>query len=535
MKRWMGVLLLTVIGFSLLTVVARAANWVYVDSVKNVVPNQTNVHVNVWVRNSDSLLAFVLPLEIRNTSGNGSYIIGSCVFQTTLRSRLGQSPLSGSLLEQTFSGPTTGLTCPPPEDVPLCSGPVSHTYAGLSTAVDFVSPDGFMWSGFSTSGPPQLFTLPPGDDRIGGYHRDWPDEGDSTKYDAAPSFEFVFNVNSIVGSFEIDTMCKCPANNLSGLDPRVDLVSFAFTKGTVNIGSFPAEAPVLSTIGLQLVKENGTLAVFVTASDPNGDAPALTAANLPTNATLLDNVNGTADFNFAPTVGQAGLYHVMFYATDNTALKDSEDVRIIVNHLSNLRPVLDFIRNDTVREGSSLEFRVTASDPNGGYSPLLVLGGSPPGTAQLTDSSNGAGLFHYAPGYDEAGFVDFVFIATDGFLADTLVVTIEVFDVAAAVRSVSDGNNVPTTYALDQNYPNPFNAGTVVRFALPHDSKVRLEVFNVLGRKVRTLLNEFRPLGVYAVDWDGTDDRGKPLSTGVYFYRIQTEDYTNTRSMLILK
>ena len=103
------------------------------------------------------------------------------------------------------------------------------------------------------------------------------------------------------------------------------------------------------------------------------------------------------------------------------------------------------------------------------------------------------------------------------------------------VRSIESGSTLPNTYDLEPNYPNPFNAGTVIRFALPHDGRVSLTIYNILGRKVRTLLNDDKPLGVYAADWDGRDDAGNPVGTGVYFYRLQTTDFTKTRSMLLLK
>jgi hypothetical protein len=94
---------------------------------------------------------------------------------------------------------------------------------------------------------------------------------------------------------------------------------------------------------------------------------------------------------------------------------------------------------------------------------------------------------------------------------------------------------IPEKYDLEQNYPNPFNAGTVIRFAQPVDGNVNITVFNILGAKVRTLVDEFRVAGLHQTDWDGRTDSGEHVATGVYFYKIVTEGFVSTRKMLLLK
>jgi hypothetical protein len=97
------------------------------------------------------------------------------------------------------------------------------------------------------------------------------------------------------------------------------------------------------------------------------------------------------------------------------------------------------------------------------------------------------------------------------------------------------GDGIPRDYSLDQNYPNPFNAATVIKFNTKHDGDVRLDVFNILGQRVKTLVNEFRHYGPQAADWDGTDLAGQAVPTGLYFYRLVTSDYTDIKKMLLLK
>jgi hypothetical protein len=94
---------------------------------------------------------------------------------------------------------------------------------------------------------------------------------------------------------------------------------------------------------------------------------------------------------------------------------------------------------------------------------------------------------------------------------------------------------LPIEYSLAQNYPNPFNAGTVITFALPQRSVVTLTVYNVLGQKVRTLADRSYSAGEQSVAWDGRDDRGTEVSSGVYFYRLNCDTGTITKKMLLLK
>ena len=93
----------------------------------------------------------------------------------------------------------------------------------------------------------------------------------------------------------------------------------------------------------------------------------------------------------------------------------------------------------------------------------------------------------------------------------------------------------PLTTALHGNAPNPFNPETSIRFDLAHSGAVRLEVFDALGQKVKTLVTESLPAGSHQVLWRGVDHQGQQVSSGVYFYRLQAGDYTQMRRMLLLK
>ena len=94
----------------------------------------------------------------------------------------------------------------------------------------------------------------------------------------------------------------------------------------------------------------------------------------------------------------------------------------------------------------------------------------------------------------------------------------------------------PEAFALANNYPNPFNPATTIKYALPEASQVRLEVFNVVGQVVSTLVDNHQNAGRYVVQWDATNDQGHSLSSGIYFYRLQAGgEFLEVKKMLLLK
>ncbi|MCH8838675.1 MAG: T9SS type A sorting domain-containing protein, partial [Candidatus Marinimicrobia bacterium] len=94
---------------------------------------------------------------------------------------------------------------------------------------------------------------------------------------------------------------------------------------------------------------------------------------------------------------------------------------------------------------------------------------------------------------------------------------------------------VPERYSLVQNYPNPFNPATTISFGLPEPGFTRVEVFDILGRTVRTLVDGYYEAGTYKVIWDGKEGQGKSAGSGVYFYSIHSNGFTATRKMILLK
>jgi enediyne biosynthesis protein E4 len=127
-------------------------------------------------------------------------------------------------------------------------------------------------------------------------------------------------------------------------------------------------------------------------------------------------------------------------------------------------------------------------------------------------------------------------IGGDFYLDDIRLVAVAPPPSSTAVTEVHTAA-LPPSFILDQNYPNPFNSATVIRFALPVSGDVDLAIFNLAGQQVATLAQGAREAGTYTVNWDGRDDDGRALASGVYLYRLRTGDgqQVETRKLVLVR
>jgi flagellar hook assembly protein FlgD len=88
---------------------------------------------------------------------------------------------------------------------------------------------------------------------------------------------------------------------------------------------------------------------------------------------------------------------------------------------------------------------------------------------------------------------------------------------------------------LGQNYPNPFNPSTTIEYGLKSRSEVSIGIYNVNGQLIRVLVSESKPAGIYSIEWDGRDQRGTPVASGVYLSRMRAGAYLETKKLLLLK
>jgi flagellar hook assembly protein FlgD len=103
------------------------------------------------------------------------------------------------------------------------------------------------------------------------------------------------------------------------------------------------------------------------------------------------------------------------------------------------------------------------------------------------------------------------------------------------VGHLDAGAPVVAATALLGNYPNPFNPTTEISFSLKQAADVQIDVFNIKGEKVKTLVNEHMTAAAHTVTWNGNDDEGNAVTSGVYFYKMQSGKYTSTKKMILMK
>jgi hypothetical protein len=150
------------------------------------------------------------------------------------------------------------------------------------------------------------------------------------------------------------------------------------------------------------------------------------------------------------------------------------------------------------------------------------------------------------PDGETGSFGTLTFNVSDNF-SDETVVSItrlrwnegpEVEDPASMIVSYAlaiDSELLPDKFALYQNYPNPFNPVTTLRYDLPENGLVTIIIYDMLGRQVKTLINQTQNAGYKSVVWNATNDYGKPVSAGIYLYQIQAGEYMQTKKMVLLK
>jgi hypothetical protein len=104
-----------------------------------------------------------------------------------------------------------------------------------------------------------------------------------------------------------------------------------------------------------------------------------------------------------------------------------------------------------------------------------------------------------------------------------------------AVAEEEETGITPEDFQLYQSYPNPFNNQTIIKYDLVKPCQVTLTIYNILGQKVNTLVNQRQEAGSKIISWDGKDEKGEDLATGIYFYQLKTGEVTHTKRMVLLK
>ena len=283
-------------------------------------------------------------------------------------------------------------------------------------------------------------------------------------------------------------------------------------------------APIITPVPDKTVNTNQQLTFDIIAVDGEGDPLIYSAANLPTGATFDGALHR---FSWKPTSTQAGDYTVTFFVFDGNSTSTLQ-VKIKVVKV-NSTPVFVKSMPDTTITVHNVQvlfkYQYKATDPDGDVV-TFKLDSGPDGATMSS-----AGLFTWIPKTTQAGQQFLLMITiSDGTLSETLVTTLK----TSTVVSAETEEVIPVKYSMAQNYPNPFNPSTTIKYSLPKEGNVVLKVYSVMGEEVKTLVNGFRSAGVHTVNFDASSAKGG-LTSGLYFYKLETPEFSKTMKMLLAK
>ena len=283
-------------------------------------------------------------------------------------------------------------------------------------------------------------------------------------------------------------------------------------------------APIITPVPDKTVNTNQQLTFDIIAVDGEGDPLIYSAANLPTGATFDGALHR---FSWKPASTQAGDYTVTFFVFDGNSTSTLQ-VKIKVVKV-NSTPVFVKSMPDTTITVHNVQvlfkYQYKATDPDGDVV-TFKLDSGPDGATMSS-----AGLFTWIPKTTQAGQQFLLMITiSDGTLSETLVTTLT----TSTVVSAETEEVIPVKYSMAQNYPNPFNPSTTIKYSLPKEGNVVLKVYSVMGEEVKTLVNGFRSAGVHTVNFDASSAKGG-LTSGLYFYKLETPEFSKTMKMLLAK
>jgi len=377
---------------------------------------------------------------------------------------------------------TTVITVTNTDRAPVVAAPatagVQETQL-LSFPVTALDPDGDPITSFSSADlpPGATFTADPGNQ--------------SGTFSWTPDF-------SQSGTYRVSFVA---ANALSGADTT-----------EITVGGSDRAPVVVAPVAAE-VAENGLVTFVVHALDPDGDAiTSLAASGLPAGASFsADPGDTTGTFSWTPDFTQAGSYSVSFAA--GNALSGADTTTITVNN-TDRPPVVLAPATASVMEGDSLTLVVSAHDPDGDGIASLAAAPLPSGATFTPDPGDTTGTFGWKAALGQAGVYTVVFSADSGSGTDTTVIT-----VTQAVAGVWLGPSTGPPL-VPRVSPDPFRDRASLRFSTAREGPLQVQVFDLSGRVVRTLLDERDArAGQYQLDIEAAGRAGH-LAQGLYFYRI---------------
>ncbi|MBT5223860.1 MAG: T9SS type A sorting domain-containing protein [Candidatus Marinimicrobia bacterium] len=289
--------------------------------------------------------------------------------------------------------------------------------------------------------------------------------------------------------------------------------------------------------------------VFDDADIIINDTLTITAISLNTDLIITGSDSNAVPFiSFIPNAN--GETDVVITATDLEGLFVNDTVHVMVNAVNDAPSAFELLQVDSLISITSeniatgmAHFEWTASSDVDGDDIQYTFGWVQPGAWYGGDSITNATSIDmsYQEVYDMITtqsdttswwwYVEATDgVDTTGASPDSLTIQWDISD----MLSIDDAL-MPLSFALHQNYPNPFNPTTTLQYDLPEDAKVKIMIYDLMGREIKTLVNNQQTAGFKSILWDATNNLGQPVSAGMYLYRISAGDFHSVKKMILLK
>ncbi len=302
--------------------------------------------------------------------------------------------------------------------------------------------------------------------------------------------------------------------------------------------------PVIEDIANTTINEDEELSITLSAESPHGYT--LTFSTYSDTADVFTSVL-VDTLTLSTTENWNGFSQVTVIVTDEVGLSDTTSFELIVNPVNDSPG--DFL---LLSPANNSEIIITADNLDEiiqfSWEESIDVDGD-----ELTYSFDGIEFFTFEPVQEnqlsmtyaemaelmneqELDYIsgEWTVIAVDGEYSVPASNGHFTLTIDATALSI-DELNIPEEFALHNNYPNPFNPVTTIRYDIPEQADVEITIHNLLGQMVKTLVNETMNPGKYSVIWDGTNNAGMPLSSGVYIYRLVTQEFSQSKKLILLK
>ena len=268
-------------------------------------------------------------------------------------------------------------------------------------------------------------------------------------------------------------------------------------------------------------EEDGSLvedfAAYIADVDPDNLTLSVSG-----NTEIIADIVGTV-VTFTPTENWFGTETLTFTVNDNvTDATAEDDIDIIVTPVNDEPQIISFSPEElefTVIQDSMVTFTITAEDIDSDLTYEWLVNDEL--QTEITEE-----FVHQF--IDEGNFEIKSIVSDEEYSLETI------WDVTVDPATGS-GEIIPTSTILYQNHPNPFNPTTNIRFAVTNAGNINISIYNIKGEQIKTLVNTSYPVGEHNVVWNGKDNNGKTVSSGVYFYHMLSKEYSGTKKMILMK